>query len=57
LKDLDPWDAVILVAAAFVAVTSLVRLMLARRDALVHEIKDQIAASRRGKKKKRDKQE
>ena len=51
VTDLDNWDVVILVGAGFVAVTALVRLMLARRDELVQEIKDQLAASQDKRKK------
>ena len=36
--DWNPWDVAILVGAAFVAVTVLVRLMAARRDALLDEL-------------------
>lgn len=44
--DLDWWDAMILLAAAFIAVTSLVRLMLARRDELTSEVRQQLAAAK-----------
>ena len=58
MTDLGKWDVIVLVGAAFVAVTSLVRLMLARRDSLVQEVKQQIAASKaKRKQRKRDKKE
>ncbi len=50
---MDGWDALLFSAAAFVAVTSLVRLMRARRDELIDEIKTQIAAERDRRKKKK----
>jgi hypothetical protein len=51
VTDLDKWDLLILAGAAFVAVTSLVRLMLLRRDELLREVKDQFAASKARKNK------
>ena len=57
MTDLDHWDWLILAAAAFVAVTSLVRLMLVRRDELVSEVKDQLAASQARRKKNGEQQE
>jgi hypothetical protein len=35
------WDAVLLAVVAFVAVTSLVRLMIARRNELLAELRQQ----------------
>jgi hypothetical protein len=55
--DLDKWDLVILLAAAFLAVTSLVRLMLVRRDELVKEIEAQFAAARAKRKKEKHRTE
>jgi hypothetical protein len=57
MTNLDNWDWLILAAAAFVAVTSLVRLMLARRDELVREVKNQIAAPRARRSKKGESEE
>lgn len=54
MTDLDKWDVLILAGAAFVAVTSLVRLMLARRDELVSEVKHQIDAAKAGRKKQHE---
>jgi hypothetical protein len=57
VTDLDHWDWLILAGAAFVAVTSLVRLMLARRDELMKEVKDQLAASKASRSKKGEESE
>lgn len=50
--ELDKWDIAILAVAAFVAVTALVRLMLARRDDMIREIQEQIDATKTKKAKK-----
>jgi hypothetical protein len=42
-------DFILLAVAAYVAVTSLVRLMKARRDTLVADVQRQVAAHRRKK--------
>ncbi len=46
MADMNLWDGAILVAAAYVAVMSLVRLMRARRDALVAEVRGEMLAQR-----------
>lgn len=43
---MDGWSVALLAAAAYVAVTGLTRLMLARRDQLMQEVERQIAAQR-----------
>lgn len=43
---MDVWQGVLLFVAALVAVTSLVRLMRARRDALKNEFRQQAAEER-----------
>ena len=43
-------DIILLALAAYIAVTALVRLMKARRDALVADVQRQVE-SRRGKKR------
>jgi hypothetical protein len=53
MMELDKWDVAILAVAAFVAVTALVRLMLARRDEVLREIQEQIDATRAKKKAKK----
>jgi len=46
MRDMDVWQGVLLLVAAFVAVVSLVRLMRARRDALKNEFRQQAADER-----------
>jgi hypothetical protein len=41
---MDGWEIAVLVAAGYVAVTSLVRLMTRRRDALIEDLSQQAAA-------------
>ncbi len=48
---MEGWSVALLVAAAYVAVSTLVRFMLARRNALVVELREQAAAEQRRKKK------
>ncbi len=43
---MEGWDLALLVAAAYVAVTALVRLMLKRREQLVAQFRDEIKATR-----------
>jgi hypothetical protein len=38
---MEGWDVALLVAAAYVAVSALVRLMLRRRDQVLHELRRQ----------------
>ncbi|HEY5313860.1 MAG TPA: hypothetical protein VIK18_15130 [Pirellulales bacterium] len=46
---MDSWSVALLVAAGYVAVMGLVRMMLARRDQLVQEIRQQIADEKKRK--------
>lgn len=46
LQNMDVWQWLLLAVAALVAVTSLVRLMRARRDGVAREIRQQAAAER-----------
>ena len=39
---MDTWDILILVVAAYIAVTALVRLMIRRRDQLVSRLRRQM---------------
>ena len=48
---MDRWDIVIFVVAAYVAVTTLVRLMTRRRDELVGQVRQQVAELQKQKKK------
>ena len=43
---MDRWDIFLIVGAAYLAIISLVRLMAARRDAVVKELRAQIEAHR-----------
>jgi hypothetical protein len=43
---MDRWDIFLIVGAAYLAIVSLVRLMAARRDAVVKELRAQIEARR-----------
>jgi hypothetical protein len=38
----DGWDVALLVAAVYIAVTALVRLMLRRRDQVLEELRRQV---------------
>ena len=40
------WDTILLLVAAYMAVTSLARLMSARRDQLVAQVQKQVDAQR-----------
>jgi len=39
---MEGWDIVLLVAAAYVAVTALVRMMLRRRDQVLEDLQRQV---------------
>lgn len=39
---MDVWDIVLLVVVTYIALTSLVRLMLGRRDALLKDLQRQL---------------
>ena len=43
MGSMDGWDVALLAAAAYVAVTALVRLMIRRRDKAVSEFRKQLA--------------
>ncbi|MEM9657466.1 MAG: hypothetical protein AAF961_03810 [Planctomycetota bacterium] len=43
---MDAWYVLLILAAAYVAVVSLVRLMATRRDELVEQVREQIASRR-----------
>ena len=47
---MDRFDLLLYAGAALFAVMSLVRLMLARRDRLIAEVQQQLAAQKRQKK-------
>jgi hypothetical protein len=54
---MDGWSVGLLVGAGYVAVMRLVRLMLARRDQLMRELEEQIAAEKRRKEAAEEQQE
>lgn len=43
---MDHWEIVLLAAAAYIAVTSLVRLMIRRRDQMLGEFREQMQAEK-----------
>jgi len=43
---MDRWDVLIIAAASYVAVVSLVRLMAVRRNQLVEQVREQIDQQR-----------
>ena len=49
---MDRWDLLLLAAAGYVAVLSLVRLMARRRNELVDEVRGQIAEHQRNQPEK-----
>jgi hypothetical protein len=49
---MDRWNLLLLLAASYVAVTSLVRMMIARRDRLVAEVQNQLDGEKRRRKAK-----
>ena len=55
MESLDGWDVFLIMVAVYVAVTSLVRLMMSRRDKLVAEVQEQIAARRAQRKQQKRK--
>ena len=56
MENLNIWDVVLFAAAAFIAITSLARLMSARRRELVEEVERQWKAERKRRKEQRKKQ-
>lgn len=53
---MDGWDAALLVGAGYLAVTILVRLMLARRNRVLADYSTQIEAAQNRKKAEREKE-
>ena len=51
---MDRWDVFIILAAGYVAVMSLVRMMARRRNQVVDHVREQLV-KQRGKKKKKPK--
>jgi len=51
---MDRWDVLIILAAGYVAVMALVRLMARRRNQVLDQIRGQAAAQHQRKKKKTD---
>ena len=47
--DMDRWDWVMISAASYVAVVSLVRLMAARRDQVIRHLRNEIEKQRKAK--------
>ena len=48
---MDGWDLVLLIVVSYVAVMALVRLMLARRDRLVSDLRGQLDEQLRRRKR------
>ena len=48
---MDRWDVLIIAVAAYVAVTTLVRLMVRRRNELIAQVRQQITDLQKKKKK------
>ena len=46
-QTMDPWDVALLAVAAYVAVVTLVRLMVSHRDTLVAQFRAEVALERR----------
>ena len=53
MGNMDGWDVALLVAAGYVAVTALVRLMIRRRNQAVAEFRKQLAQERQRRKVER----
>ena len=47
---LDRWDVALLLLAAYVAVMTLVRMMIRRRDQLVSDVRQQLEDRKKAKK-------
>ena len=50
MGNMDGWDVALLVAAGYVAVTTLVQLMIRRRDQAVGEFRKQLAKEKQRRK-------
>ena len=49
MGNMNSWDVVLLVVAGYVAAVALVRLMIRRRDQLLHEFRRQVNMERKRK--------
>ncbi len=47
MGNMDGWDVALLVAAGYVAATSLVRLMIRRREQLLDEFRQEVAQEKK----------
>ena len=57
MANMNAWDVAVLVAAAYVATTALVRLMIRRRDRMLEEFREQLEAEKRKQAKQREEAE
>jgi hypothetical protein len=57
MDGIDRWSLLLLVAAVYVAVMTLVRMMTARRDRLVAEVQEQLIAEKKRRQKLKAKAE
>jgi hypothetical protein len=48
---MDRWDILLIAAAGYIAISTLTRLMAARRNRLVNEVREQIADMQKKKRK------
>jgi hypothetical protein len=53
MGNMDGWDVTLLVVAGYVAVTSLVRLMVRRRDQMLEELRGEVAREKNRKNAKK----
>ena len=53
---MDRWDVLIILAAGYVAIMALVRMMAGRRNQVVNHVREQIAEQRSKQKNKSNKQ-
>ena len=51
---MDGWDYALLAGAGFIAVSSLVGLMLKQRDQLLDQLKEHLTAARKKRREKRE---
>lgn len=54
MENMDGWDIALLVIAAYVAVTVLVRLMIRRRDELMARLRQEMAINKKTTQKTAD---
>ncbi len=57
MGNMDGWDIALLAAAAYIAVTALVRLMIRRRDQLVDRFQAEVEEERDRQKREKKRQE